>query len=60
MADACAGTFQLLEDVTIQAVSGEEVHLLSMAPAKPGEIVSVEVPSDNGTGNAVFRGSMLS
>ena len=59
MADACEGTFQLLEDVTIEAVSGEEVRLLSMAPAKLGEVVSVEVPSDAESGTAVFRGTVV-
>jgi len=58
MADACEGTFQLLEDVTVEEVSAEEVRLLSVSPARPGEVVSVEIPGESGNGNAVFRGSV--
>ena len=55
MADACEGTFQLLEDVTIEEVSEGELKLMSVTPARPGEIVSVEVPGEDGNGNAVFQ-----
>ena len=58
MTDACEGTFQLLEDVTIEDVSADQWRLLSVSPAKPGEIVSVEVPGEQGNGNAVFRGQV--
>ena len=58
MTDACEGTFQLLEDVTIEDVSGDQLRLLSVSPAKPGEVVSVEVPGEQGNGNAVFRGQV--
>ena len=58
MADACEGTFQLLEDVTIEEVSEGELKLMSVTPARPGEIVSVEVPGEDGNGNAVFRGQV--
>ena len=58
MTDACEGTFQLLEDVTIEDVSADELRLLSVSPAKPGEVVSVEVPGEQGNGNAVFRGQV--
>ena len=58
MADACEGTFQLLEDVTIEEVSEDELKLLSVTPGRPGEIVSVEVPGEQGNGNAVFRGQV--
>ena len=58
MTDACEGTFQLLEDVTIEDVSADQLRLLSVSPAKPGEIVSVEVPGEQGNGNAVFRGQV--
>lgn len=58
MTDACEGTFQLLEDVTIEDVSADQLRLLSISPAKPGEIVSVEVPGEEGNGNAVFRGQV--
>ena len=56
MSDACEGTFQLLEDVTIEEVTDDELRLLSTAPAKPGEVVSVEIPGETGNGNAVFKG----
>jgi hypothetical protein len=56
MSDACEGTFQLLEDVTIEEVTDDELRLLSAAPAKPGEVVSVEIPGETGNGNAVFKG----
>lgn len=56
MTDACEGTFQLLEDVTIEDVSADRLQLLSVSPAKPGESVSVEIPGERGSGNAVFRG----
>ena len=36
MADACEGTFQLLEDVTIEEVSADELRLVSVTPARPG------------------------
>ena len=58
MADACEGTFQLLEDVTIEEVSADELRLVSVTPARPGEVVSVEVPGEQGNGNAVFRGQV--
>ena len=58
MADACEGTFQLLEDVTIEEVSADELRLVSVTPARPGEVVSVEVPGEHGNGNAVFRGQV--
>jgi hypothetical protein len=58
MTDACEGTFQLLEDVTIEDVSADQLRLLSVSPAKPGEVVSVEVPGEQGNGNAVFRGQV--
>ena len=58
MTDACEGTFQLLEDVTIEDVSADQLQLLSVSPAKPGEVVSVEVPGEQGNGNAVFRGQV--
>ena len=58
MTDACEGTFQLLEDVTIEDVSADQLRLLSISPAKPGETVSVEVPGEQGNGNAVFRGQV--
>ena len=56
MSDACEGTFQLLEDVSIEEVTAEELLLLSAAPARPGEVVSVEIPGETGNGNAVFKG----
>ena len=56
MSDACEGTFQLLEDVTIEEVADNELRLLSAAPARPGEVVSVEIPGETGNGNAVFKG----
>ena len=34
MADACEGTFQLLEDVTIEEVSADQLKLLSVTPAR--------------------------
>ena len=58
MADACEGTFQLLEDVTIEEVTADQLRLLSVTPARPGEVVSVEVPGEQGNGNAVFRGQV--
>ena len=58
MADACEGTFQLLEDVMVEEVGADAVKLLSVSPATPGEVVSVEVPREEGQGNAVFRGSV--
>lgn len=58
MTDACEGTFQLLEDVTIEDVSADQLRLLSVSPATPGEVVSVEVPGEQGNGNAVFRGQV--
>ena len=56
MSDACEGTFQLLEDVSIEDVTDDELRLLSAAPARPGEIVSVEIPGESGNGNAIFKG----
>ncbi len=56
MSDACEGTFQLLEDVTIEEVADNELRLLSAAPARPGEVVSVEIPGETGNGNTVFKG----
>ena len=56
MADPCEGTFQLLEDVSIEEVADDTVRLLSVAPIAPGEFVSVEVPGEANNGNAVFRG----
>ena len=56
MSDACEGTFQLLEDVTIEEVADNELRLLSASPARPGEVVSVEIPGETGNGNAVFKG----
>ena len=56
MADACEGTFQLLEDVSIEEVTDDELRLLSVTPATPGEIVSVEIPGEKNNGNAVFKG----
>jgi len=58
MTDACEGTFQLLEDVTIEDLCADQLQLLSVSPAKPGEVVSVEVPGEQGNGNAVFRGQV--
>ena len=56
MADPCEGTFQLLEDVSIEEVGDESVSLLSVAPIAPGEFVSIEVPGEANNGNAVFKG----
>lgn len=56
--DACEGTFQLLEDVTIESMNANEVCLVSTAPARIGEVVSVEVPGGAERSSTVLRGTV--
>ena len=58
LADGCEGTLRSLEDVIVEKVSEHELLLISVTPAKLGEIVAVEVPGEQDNGNAVFNGSI--
>lgn len=58
LGDGCEGTFRSLEDVSVEKVTDEELLLSTVAPARPGETVTVEIPGDEGQPDSVFTGEV--
>ena len=58
LGDGCEGTFRSLEDVSVEQVTEEELLLSTVAPARPGETVTVEIPGTEGKPDSVFTGEV--
>ncbi len=58
LGDGCEGTFRSLEDVSVEKVTDEELLLSTIAPARPGETVTIEIPGDAGQPDSVFTGEV--
>lgn len=58
LGDGCEGTFRSLEDVSVEKVTDDELLLSTVAPARPGETVTVEIPGGEGQEDSVFTGEV--
>lgn len=58
LGDGCEGTFRSLEDVSVEKVTDDELLLSTVAPARPGETVTVEIPSSEGQEESIFTGEV--
>ena len=59
LGDGCEGTFRSLEDVSVEKVTEDELLLSTVAPARPGETVTVEIPGGEGEPDSVFTGEVV-
>lgn len=58
LGDGCEGTFRSLEDVSVEKITDDELLLSTVAPAKPGETVTIEIPGEEGQPDSVFTGEV--
>ena len=58
LGDGCEGTFRSLEDVSVEKVTEDELLLSTVAPARPGETVTVEIPGGESEKESVFTGEV--
>ncbi len=58
LVDGAEGTFRSLEDVNIEKVDDDELLISTVAPAKPGETLRVEIYSEEDQRESVVTGEV--